>query len=110
MYDLKDYISPFVKSGQVAGRPVGVKHSNAPGGIFQAQLDGTNSRRVFQVKGAWNVPPPQSDWEELWTDDAYVYRGIDTSRIASQGGPYTLYDVKGQRGSKWAKRFMNAAT
>jgi murein DD-endopeptidase MepM/ murein hydrolase activator NlpD len=107
MVDLLDYMRGDVGPDGVNGKPVGVKHQPGEDGIYQVQRDGKNSRRWFQVKGAWNNPPPQCDWEELWHDDTYVYRAIDTSRKASEGGPYTLYDTEAQRGSKWIKRNMD---
>lgn len=109
MVDLLDFMRGAVGPDGVNGKPVGVKHADGGAtfeGIFQVQRDGA-TRRWFQVKGAWNNPPPQSDWEELWHDDQFIYRAIDTSRKPGEGGPYTLYDVPGQRGSKWARRFMN---
>lgn len=106
MVDLLDYLRGAVGPDGVNGKPVGVKHTGADPGIFQVQRDG-NTRRWFQVKGAWNDPPPQSDWEELWYDDTYIYRAVDTSRKPDEGGPYTLTDAGAARGSKWIKRHMN---
>ena len=109
MTDLLDYLRGAVGPDGVNGKPVGVRHKDGDrtfDGINQVQRDG-QTKRWFQVKGSWNDPPPQSDWEELWYDDAYIYRAIDTSRKPSEGGPYTLTDEGASRGSKWIKRQMN---
>jgi hypothetical protein len=104
MVDLWEYISPATESGNPNGRPVGVTHTPGGQGIFQAQKEAAASRRVFHVKGHFGA---ECDWEELYADDTYVYRGIDTSRPAKDGGPYLLRDDLNTRlGSKWAKRQM----
>lgn len=111
MYDLAQYFLPVVKPGQTAGRPVGVTHfrdgQKPVDGIFQAQLKAVGSSEFWQVKGAWNNPPPASDVQEHAVTDDHILFGIDTSRPASDGGPYTLYDTPNARGSKWAKRHMS---
>ncbi|MGD8854745.1 MAG: hypothetical protein PVG33_00265 [Chloroflexota bacterium] len=53
--------------------------------------------RFFHTKGN----ELYAQWEELWMDDDYVYRGTDTSPGADLY--YTLRD-DGQYGSKWSPR------
>ena len=43
-------------------------------------------------------------WEELWADAAFIYRGTDTS--FSEDTYYTLRDEAGGYGSRWCPRFM----
>jgi murein DD-endopeptidase MepM/ murein hydrolase activator NlpD len=108
MVDLLNFLRGSVGPDGVSGKPVGVRHKDGNrtfDGIFQVQRDG-QTRRWFQVKGAWDNPPPESDWQEHWYDDAAIYMAIDTSRPSRDGGPYTLLDAGAVRGSKWAARRM----
>lgn len=58
----------------------------------QTQRDGT---RFYQTKN--------SEWEEMWADSRFIYRGTDTS--PGSGNFYTLMD--GERyGTVWIPRFM----
>ena len=58
----------------------------------QTQHDGP---RFYQTKN--------SEWEEMWSDDRFIYRGTDTS--PGSGNFYTLMD--GERyGTAWVPRFM----
>ncbi len=59
----------------------------------QTQFDGP---RFYHTKGI-----PTAEWEELWMDDEFVYRGTDTS----PGGEryYTLREG-GRYGSRWSPR------
>lgn len=51
--------------------------------------------RFYQTKN--------SEWEEMWADDRFIYRGTDTS--PGSGNFYTLMD--GERyGTAWVPRFM----
>ncbi|RPJ02942.1 MAG: hypothetical protein EHM39_00675, partial [Chloroflexi bacterium] len=59
---------------------------------LQTQVDGG---RFYHVK--------HIEWEELWADDSFVYRGTDTS--PGNGEVYTLYE-NGQYGSPWIPRRM----
>ena len=59
---------------------------------LQTQADGA---RFYQTKN--------SEWEELWADDRFIYRGTDTS--PGNGNFYTLMD--GERyGTVWIPRHM----
>ena len=59
---------------------------------LQTQYD---SERFYQTK--------DSEWEELWADDRFIYRGTDTS--PGSGNFYTLMD--GDRyGTAWVPRHM----
>lgn len=67
---------------------------DGPQARHQTQIEG---ERFFHTKGN----EISAEWEELWYDDAYIYRGTDTS--PGNGQYYTLRDP-GQYGSKWAPR------
>jgi len=59
---------------------------------MQTQREGT---RFYQTKN--------SEWEEMWSDERFIYRGTDTS--PGSGNFYTLMD--GERyGSAWVPRMM----
>ncbi len=62
--------------------------------------------RFYHTKGNENY----AEWEELWNDTYYVYRGTDTS--PGNGYFYTLYEsvtdyLRGNPGSKWSERYMS---
>lgn len=59
----------------------------------QTQLEGS---RFYHVK--------HTEWEELWGDDRFIYRGTDTS--PGDGEVYTLTE-NGQYGSPWIPRRMS---
>lgn len=69
-------------------------------GRQHVQTERTDGRRFFHVKGH-RVQPDQAQWEELWFDDRYIYRGTDTS--PSQ---HELYQVteNGVYGQRWVPR------
>ncbi len=59
---------------------------------LQTQIDG---QRFYQTKN--------SEWEEMWADDRFIYRGADTS--PGSGNFYVLMD--GERyGTAWVPRLM----
>ena len=59
---------------------------------MQTQYEG---QRFYQTKN--------SEWEELWADERFIYRGTDTS--PGSGNFYTLMD--GDRyGTAWIPRHM----
>lgn len=56
-----------------------------------------------QHDGALFYQTKNSEWEEMWSDDRFIYRGTDTS--PGSGNFYTLMD--GDRyGTAWIPRFM----
>ncbi len=59
----------------------------------QTQHDGVH---FFHVKG--------HEWEELWSDEQFIYRGTDTS--PGNGNYYTLSE-HGSYGSPWVPRHMS---
>ena len=63
-----------------------------------------NSPRFFQTKGFYGYP---ADWEEMWYDATYVYRGTDIS--PSQTELYQTYE-NGEYGQKWSKRFIKVGS
>ncbi len=67
---------------------------NGAGGRLRLQAQ-TAGSRFYLVKN--------SEWEELWTDDRFVYRGADTS---SGGGEVAILTENGQYGSAWLPRQM----
>src|ERR1700750_481035 len=60
----------------------------------QTQTEATNV--FYHVKN--------SQWEELWGDDVFIYRGTDTS--PGNGQLYMLSE-NNHYGSAWAPRFVN---
>ena len=71
-------------------RPDGV-HSQ------QVQTQRVGDGRFYHVKNR--------QWEELWADGQFIYRGTDTSH--SEDTYYTLRDEPGGYGSRWCPRTMN---
>ncbi|GEM_PF-1406046 len=66
--------------------------------------DGGGRQRVqTQVEGARFYYVKGREWEELWADARFIYRGTDTS--AGHGEVYTLFS-HGQYGSPWMPRKM----
>ena len=60
-------------------------------------------RLQTQHEGARFYQTKNSEWEELWSDDRFIYRGTDTS--PGSGNFYTLMD--GERyGTAWMPRHM----
>ncbi len=60
-------------------------------------------RLQTQYEGARFYQTKDSEWEELWADDRFIYRGTDTS--PGSGNFYTLMD--GERyGTAWTPRQM----
>lgn len=64
---------------------------------------GGRQRIQTQVEGDRFYHCKHSEWEELWADDSFVYRGTDTS--PGGGECYTLTE-NGQYGSAWLPRQM----
>ena len=102
VYDLARYITGdgrlYKLDVQINGNDTWQRHQTA--------FDGPN--RFYHTKGQTEGQDP-TEWEELWTDDAYVYRGTDTS--PGNGWFYTLYEtttdyLAGNPGSKWTEREM----
>ena len=75
------------------------------GRLYEVQNSwGSQERMQTQIEGNRFYHTKNQQWEELWADDEYVYRGTDTS--PGNGRYYTLRD--GDRyGSKWARRVMS---
>jgi hypothetical protein len=78
------------------GRLYEVQHSGGSQARHQTQLESNNL--FFHTKGN----ETHAEWEELWYDSHFIYRGTDTS--PGNGMYYTLRD-NGHYGSKWAPRF-----
>ena len=80
------------------GRVYDVAYHFASSGaqVVQTQTDG---RRFYHVKGAigWD-----SQWEELWYDNDYIWRGTDCSPSLEE-----LYQISenGEYGARWIQRF-----
>ena len=75
----------------------------------QTQIDGD---RFYQTKGN----EFHAEWEELWDDADFVYRGTDTSPGTDPNTGrvmyYTLYEsfdeyLRGNPGSRWSERHMS---
>ena len=65
---------------------------------------GGTQRIQTQVDGKYFFHVKNSEWEELWSDDDFVYRGTDTS--PGNGRIYTLFE-NGKYGSAWVPRHMS---
>ncbi|NDJ74981.1 MAG: peptidoglycan DD-metalloendopeptidase family protein [Chloroflexi bacterium] len=76
------------------GRLYDMEHTWQGGGVqrVQTQVEGSS---FYHVKNA--------EWEELWYDHSFIYRGTDTS--PGNGEVYTLTE-QGQYGSAWIPRYM----
>lgn len=72
-----------------------VQHSSGSQARHQTQLE---QAFFFHTKGH----EVHAEWEELWYDERYIYRGTDTS--PGNGLYYTLRDP-GLYGSRWAPRY-----
>ena len=86
-YDMVDFLTGD-------GRLYEVQHSSGSQARHQTQVEGVD---FFHTKGN----EIHAEWEELWYDDAYIYRGTDTS--PGNGMYYTLRDP-GMYGSAWSPR------
>lgn len=64
---------------------------------------GSQERMQTQVEGDRFYHTKNQQWEELWADEEYVYRGTDTSPGA---GRYLTLRDGNRYGSRWAPRFM----
>ncbi len=95
IYDLVEYMVGD-------GRIYEVRHPSGATETFQTQTEGN---KFYYVKN--------QQWEELWYDDSYIWRGLDTSPRPSPAGSerpgasryYHQYET-GKRGARWAKRHM----
>ncbi len=74
-----------------------VQHSSGPQARHQTQIEPT---RFYHTKGN----EISAEWEELWYDDTFIWRGTDTSPGNNQY--YTLRSGK-QYGSAWSPRYWN---
>jgi murein DD-endopeptidase MepM/ murein hydrolase activator NlpD len=84
-FDLLDYL-------RGDSRLFEVRSDNGAQERFQTQVEG---HRFFIVKNA--------NWEELWADNDYVWRGFDTSPDDKR---YYIQQEAGKEGARWANRRM----
>lgn len=84
---------PYLKGD---GRFYSLRYTWGGGGnqVLQTQVDG---QRFFTVKWA--------QWEEMFADDAFIYRALDTS--PGGGQVYALLDAGRAFGSRWVKRHQD---
>jgi len=76
------------------------------GRLYEVEFDwagGGRQRFQTQTAGSRFYLTKNGEWEELWADDRFVYRGSDTS--PGGGEVYTLTE-NGQYGSAWIPRQM----
>lgn len=64
--------------------------------VMQTQQEDSGDLKIFYLV-------KNSQWEELWSDDVFIYRGTDTS--PGGGETYTLTEGNAY-GSVWSPRFM----
>jgi hypothetical protein len=74
------------------GRAYMVRHPDGNSEKFRTVRDGA---RFLLLKN--------NQWEQLWADDAYIWRGVDTS---PGDGQYYRQFEDGQRGARWCPRQM----
>lgn len=80
------------------GRLYEVWHSNDSQARHQTQVEGT---RFYHTKG----DEVSAEWEELWTTEQFIVRGVDTSPGNNQY--YVAYDTPGVVGGVWSPRFWD---
>lgn len=76
------------------------------GRVYELAFDwggGGRQRVQTQVEGDRFYHVKHGEWEELWADEHFIYRGTDTS--AGGGEVYTLTE-NGRYGSPWIPRRM----
>jgi hypothetical protein len=76
------------------------------GRVYELACDwigGARQRVQTQTEGAKFYHVKHGEWEELWADEHFIYRGTDTS--PGGGEVYTLTE-NGQYGSPWIPRKM----
>ncbi|NLX11732.1 MAG: peptidoglycan DD-metalloendopeptidase family protein [Chloroflexi bacterium] len=76
------------------GRLVELAYDWDGGGRVLAQTQ-TQGGRIYHVK--------DSEWEEFWADDHFIYRGVDTT---AEDGVVRVLTEMGQYGSAWLPRRM----
>jgi hypothetical protein len=99
VFALIDVVDPSQTHDMLAylrgdGRLYDLEFNWAGGGRQRVQTQ-VDASRFYHVK--------HSEWEELWADDVFIYRGTDTS--PGGGEVYTLFE-NGQYGSPWIPRKM----
>ena len=77
------------------------------GRLYEVRFsDGSQARHQTQKEGIrfWHTKGNEisAEWEELWADDNYIYRGTDTS--PGDGEYYTQYE-NSKKGAKWSPRY-----
>lgn len=83
-----------------------LEYLRGDGRVYDLQFDwhgGGRQRVQTQVEGNRFYHVKYSEWEELWADEFFIYRGTDTS--PGGGEVYTLTE-NGQYGSPWVPRKM----
>ncbi len=66
-------------------------------------LGGARQRVQTQTEGAKFYHVKQGEWEEMWADEHFIYRGTDTSAV---GGEVCTLTQSGLYGSPWIPRKM----
>ena len=88
---------PFMAGTRGGGILYEVQHSSGPQARHQTQIE---PARFYHTKGN----EISAEWEELWYDDTFIWRGTDTSPGNNQY--YTLRSGN-QYGSAWSPRYWN---
>lgn len=70
---------------------------------MQTQVENANSRRFFHVKGGPNSAV--YNWEELWYDENFIWRGADTSEEKYLYVTEMVDNGVTVRGHKWIPRY-----
>jgi hypothetical protein len=100
------YLDALVDVVDPAGKYDMLDYMQGDGRVYDLHFDwhGGGSQRIqTQEEGGRFYHVKWQQWEELWADDNFVYRGTDTS--PGNNEVYTLYE-NGQYGSPWIARKM----
>ena len=95
---------PVVVGGTVAPGIDLLDYLRGDGRAYMVQHPDGNSEKFRTVHdGARWLLLKNSQWEELWADDLFIWRGVDTS---PGDGQYYRQFEDGQRGARWCPRRM----
>jgi hypothetical protein len=96
--------APIVVGGTVAAGLALLDYLRGDGRAYMVQHPSGGSEKFRTVHdGARFLQLKNSQWEEFWADDAFIWRGVDTS---PGDGQYYRQFEDGQRGARWCPRRM----
>ena len=96
--------APVVLGGTVAPGLDLLDYLRGDGRAYMVQHPGGASEKFRTVRdGARWLQLKNSQWEEFWYDDGFIWRGVDTS---PGDGQYYRQFEDGQEGARWCPRRM----